>query len=348
MFEHIYEKNINIETRKWRHFYEIAGFNVVHTAFPLEIIEDDGKNFKTLFMNDAYRKQIFNESLSIEEIDRRIYHIASPLVEKYREFASRLEESGEEETFYYTSNGSYLKFTGQAIAECEVHYIIKGSIVNVSMDQNRNDTERLETKARQLNLLFETVLIVNIKADTVVPLFGGFKYIKAAASKVSDLQKCIKFIENEVVHPTERIRCHEFLLTSSLKDRVERTGRGYISEIFRVIQSNGNYQWKEFFIMMVPGTGADEYLYCMKDYALNDSVRNSETDEGSYSELAGSIKNSIGYNVINIWKSIMWNSNIKFFWKDMDLRFRGVSRAFLEYFGYENDREVIGKTAEEL
>ena len=52
------EKNISIETRKWRHFYDVASFHVKSTDVPLEVLEDDGKNFKTLFMNDAYREQI--------------------------------------------------------------------------------------------------------------------------------------------------------------------------------------------------------------------------------------------------------------------------------------------------
>ncbi|MCR5324795.1 MAG: EAL domain-containing protein [Lachnospiraceae bacterium] len=347
VFEHIFEKNIDIERRKWRHFYETAGFNVIYTAFPLEIIEDDGKNFKTLYMNEAYRKQISTEKLSLEEIDERIYHTGSPLLERYREFANKIEESGEEETFYYTSNGMYIKFTGQAIAECDGHYIIKGSIVNISTDQSKNDTERLDTKARQLNLLFETVMLVNLSENTIVPLFGGFKYLRSTASTIKDLQEAIRIIENKIIHPTERIRCREFLMTSTLKERVERTGRGYITETFRTLQLDGNYQWKEFFIMMIPGTGANEYLYCMKDYTSKETVK-IETEEKEVSELAITMKNSFTSNVINIWKNLMWNSNMKFFWKDRDYRFVGVSRAFLDYFGFENDSEVIGKTDNEM
>ncbi|MBO4414499.1 MAG: EAL domain-containing protein [Lachnospiraceae bacterium] len=348
VFEHIFEKNISIERRKWRRFYETAGFNVIYTAYPLEIIEDDGKNFKTLYMNESYRKQISMEDLSLDEIDARIYHIASPLVEKYREFANQIEASGQEESFYYTSNGMYFKFTGQSIAECDGHHIIKGMISNISLDQHKIDTERLDTKARQLNLLFETVLLVKLREDIVTPLFGGFKYLNSSSSKENDFQKAIKTIETEVIHPTERIRCHEFLKSSNLKERIERNGRGYITEIFRVKQMDGNYQWKEFFIMMIPGTMGNEYLYCMKDYTPKDFGRTEVSNEKNDSELAATMRNSFGSSVINIWKNLMWSYNLKFFWKDRDYRFVGVSRAFLDYFGFESDKEVIGKTDSEM
>ncbi|MBP5278957.1 MAG: diguanylate cyclase, partial [Erysipelotrichaceae bacterium] len=349
VFEHIFDKNISIERRKWRRFYETAGLNVIYTAYPLEIIEDDGKNFKTLFMNDSYRKQIsMDESVSLEEIDARIYHIASPLVEKYREFANQIEESGKEESFYYTSNGMYFKFSGQSIAECDGHHIIKGMITNISLDQSKIDTERLDTKARQLNLLFETVLLVKLRESQVTPLFGGFKYLKSSSSKENDLQAAIKTIETEIIHPTERIRCHEFLKSSDLKERVERTGRGYVTETFRAIQLDGNYQWKEFFIMMIPGTMGNEYLYCMKDYASKDISGKEDSNDQYNSELAATMRNSFGNSVINIWKNLMWSYNLKFFWKDMDCRYVGVSRAFLDYFGFETDKEVIGRTDDEM
>ena len=44
-------------------------------------------------MNNIYRDQIFDEELMIDEIDKRIYHTASPLLKKYREFADIAERS---------------------------------------------------------------------------------------------------------------------------------------------------------------------------------------------------------------------------------------------------------------
>ncbi|MCR5331646.1 MAG: EAL domain-containing protein, partial [Lachnospiraceae bacterium] len=390
MFRHIDEKGINVGKRKWRHFYETAGFAARYTESPLEVIEDDGKDFHTLFMNNSYRKQIFDYEMSNEEIDRKIYHTASPLLDKYRSFADQIEKSGKEETFYYTSNGMYLKFTGQAIAECEGHHIIRASIVNISMDDKRQDMERLDAKAKQLNLLFESVLLVKLKENTVTPIFGGFRYLNSRSIKNNDLQMGIKAMENDVVYPTERSRCHAFLYSPDLKERVEKTGRGYITGIFRTKQADGNYKWKEFFIMMIPGTGGNEYLFCIKNHlprpetnddsaemalaasligndpgtvnlkegALSDPSSMPDVsagEEGKKGFISGKDNNSAQsaiygneLDVKSIWQNLMWNTNLKVFWKDRESRFIGVSKAFLDYFGFDSDDMLIGKTDDEL
>ena len=359
VFEHIFEKNITIEARKWRHFYETAGFNVIYTDSPLEIIEDDGKDFKTLYMNESYRNQIFDSQLSLEEIDERIYHSASPLVGKYREFANMIEKSGQQETFYYTSNGMYLQFTGQVLAECDGHYIIKGSIVNLNIDERQRDSDRLDKKARQLNLLFETVLLVNIRNNSVVPLFGGYKYFKSGTANRNDLQRSIKMIESEIVHPAEREKCHAFLLLSNFKERVESTGKGFINDTFRVKQSDGSFQWKEFFIMMIPGTLGNEYLCCMKNYTPNAAAlqRDDHTDKKAEKQTPDDtaqkndlqkIHENVVYDSVSLWNNLIWNSNLKIFWKDKDLRFVGASRAFLDYLGFGSINDILGKNSEEL
>ncbi|MBP5330380.1 MAG: EAL domain-containing protein, partial [Lachnospiraceae bacterium] len=384
MFRHIEEKGIAIGRRKWRHFYETAGFAARYTESPLEIIEDDGKNFKTLFMNDSYKKQIFETDFCLEEIDRKIYQTASPLLEKYRAFADQIEKSGEEESFYYTSNGMYLKLTAQSIAECDGHHIIKASITNISLDAHRQDTERLDSKARQLNLLFETVLLVNLSENRVTPIFGGFKYLNKNV-KDGNLQAGIKTIENDIVYPTEHSRCHAFLCSEDLKERVEKTGCGYISDVFRTKQSDGNYKWKEFFIMMIPGTGGNEYLFCSKNHTprpelsaktegrgqdervfTNSGNSSLQADRSRESVTAGN-DNAVTGNILgiepsitsfskygdefdfkSIWQNLMWNSRMKVFWKDRDCRFIGVSKSFMDYFGFESDQQVLGRTDDEL
>ena len=66
VFRHLDENGIKNEKIEWSRFYQAAGFNARATEIPLEIIEDDGQNFRTLFMNHAYRDQIFSSILSFE------------------------------------------------------------------------------------------------------------------------------------------------------------------------------------------------------------------------------------------------------------------------------------------
>ena len=74
MYNHIKERGIEVEGRKWRHFYDVASLAVRDTDYPLEIVYDDGANFKTVVINKAYRDQInIPYDLPYEALDKIIY-----------------------------------------------------------------------------------------------------------------------------------------------------------------------------------------------------------------------------------------------------------------------------------
>ena len=56
MFEHLKEKGISIEARKWRHFYETASFNVRLTDRPLEIIPRNCNKSEDIF--DYFKRKL--------------------------------------------------------------------------------------------------------------------------------------------------------------------------------------------------------------------------------------------------------------------------------------------------
>ena len=274
VFKHLGDKGIESEDIGWQDFYDAAGFHARITDTPLEIVEDDGTDFRTLFMNRSYRNQVqLGDDLSLEEIDRNVYHSGSPLERKYREFAAIAERSGEPETFYYTVGGSYLCLTLQAIANNRGHYILEGSVVNLSLDSKSDERLRMDTLLKELNLLFETVQSVNLRENTLVPLLGGFKYIDRDAIEKHNLQLSIDFFARNMVDPSETERCLVFLESATLSDRVEKSGEGYVSDVFSIKQADGSFRDCEAFIMMIPGTDRNEYLFCVKKCAERSECR---------------------------------------------------------------------------
>ena len=337
MFRHLEEKNVSIEMRRWRHFYEVASFNVRSTDVPLEIIEDDGKNFKTLFMNKPYMEQIFGEvKTDLEEVDRTIYKTSSPLLTKYREYADAVEKSGEEETFYYTENGNILKLTAKEISKSYGRHILKCSVINISLDEYADETEKMNAKLKEINHLFDGVHVFDLKNNKVIPLIGGgYKYVDKSKIGSEKLDDILDYFIREAVFPLDAEWCRVFLDTSTLKERVEKSENGYVCTIYRVKDSTGNYAWKENYIMMIPGTGGQEYLSCVKNYEFKISSfkENAMCNDPVYA---------------NLWDNIIWNSNIKIFWKDKNRRFIGASRAFLDFYGIKSMKELAGKTDEEM
>lgn len=264
VFRHLSENGINDEKIEWSSFYQAASFNARSTEVPLELIEDDGKTFRTLFMNKAYRDQIFSGDFSLEEIDGILYRSSSPLMKKYREFADIAEMSGQKETFYYTEAGNYICLTVQSIAEHKGRHILMASIMNLSRAEKSDERERLDTMLKEMNLLFESVQAVNLSENTIVPLLGGFRYLDREAVDGKDLQKSIRYFAENMVHPDETQRCLDFLASPTLASRVNDTKLGYVADVFRIKKEDG-YRLCETYIMMIPGTGENEYLFCVKE-----------------------------------------------------------------------------------
>lgn len=342
MFEHLKDKGIGIEERRWRHFYEAASFNVRMTDAPLEIVEYDGKTFKTLFMNNAYREQIFSVDYDLEEVDRRVYHSSPSMLRKFRDFVDSLKLSGEPETFYYTERGNYLRLTLQILAEHEGHYIIKGSIINLTNDPNANETGRLDNRLRELNMLFEDVLLIDIRKDTIVPLLGTLTYGNHEHDHEWSIKEKIDVFTREFIIPSERKAYHEFIDFDTVQDRLSESERGYLAKVFRVKGNDGNYVQREVVMIPVNGTAGNEYLFCVKPFMADECsipaefLRSSGNVSEKEAEYAG------------LWNNLVWNTSVKFFWKDKERRFRGASKSFLDFYGFNSVDEIIGKTDEDM
>ncbi len=346
VFSHLEQKQISSELRSWRQFYEMAGFTIRDTDTPLEIIEDDGQHFRTLYMNKAYRRQILAEKdleLDLEEIDRRIYGTNSPLLTEYRKFADQLKMTGKQETFYYTGNGNYMCFTGQVIAQNKGRTVIKGSLLNLSKDVAKSTIERLDTKLGELNHIFELILWVKPDENTISPLLGSMKYAPREANGGKKLREGLSFLAQEILFPADSDRYIRFVDLETLQQRIDASKTGYITDVFGFKQQDGHYRKEEILIMRIPSVSNVEYLCCMKPYFQPEGGMAKE--DGS---MPGGPMRTQMQEYSDIWKSILWKSRLMFFWKDADRRFRGVSRSVMDYFGITDEKQIIGKTEEEM
>ncbi len=337
LFAHAEEKNLKVEPNEVTRFYDAACLHIRMTDAPLEIIEDSGTEIKTLFMNDAYKRQIFDDYPDLQEADRRIYGTPSPLLNKYRQYINVMEGTGREEEFFYTVGGSFMHFSGQCVSSLNNRYIIKGSLKNLNLDKGRIDEIHIGNKLRELNQLFDVVHLIDTKAKKITPLLGKYKYMSNNATGDTDCEALMESFAEEKIFAADRNRFKAFTDPNSLYERIKAGGKGYISGVFGVGQPDGNYISEEIFIMSVSGSGGREYLFCMKDY--QDLKKNPYVID---------FNGTVMEEYAKLWDSIIWNSSLKFYWKDKNFAYRGVSQAFLDFFKMESPAEVLGKTDREL
>ena len=269
MFAHLEDIQVSIETPEERRFYEQACVHIKPTDAPLEIIEYDGTDFRTLYMNRAYKKQIFNDYPDLEEVDRRVYHSPTPLLKKYREFAEKMRKTRKEETFYYAGASSYFRFQAQVLAELDGKYLIKGSIVNISMNADNDKTNNLDRKLRELNQLFEAVNLIDLKSGKFTALLGKLKFDDDYGQD-DGLEHRLSVIAERRILPEERDRFQAFTECGTLMKRIQESGHGYLSSVFQIRQSNGVCRPEEIILMPVTGSRGNEFLFCTKFYRLTD------------------------------------------------------------------------------
>ncbi len=345
-FSHIEEFGIAIEPRQLRHLYDVASFNARYTDEPLEILEDDGKTFKTLFMNEPYRRQILSQETDLAKLDSLIYHTNSPLLKKYREFANTIEASKNNETFYYTHNGYILCFQAKELVESCGKHIIRGSIRNISNDAAMKKRNSLDHRLKELNHLFDTVMLMNPEKNTVSPLVGKFRYSDDDNADNTNLSERLSRFTNYYIAAADRNRFIEFADFDTIRERIQTTDSGFTANLFRIKQPDGNYEWKEISIMLVPGTSEKEFLFCTKSTAEEASILHAaETNIFNPKDYGLTDSNIDRYS--RMWENTVNNSSIKFFWKDNDRRFLGASRAFLDFYGFKIE-DILGKTDEDM
>lgn len=338
-FANLRDKGIETEERKWNHFYDAAESHVRSTDTPLELVLDDGKTFKTLFMNDDFKLQIFDDLPELDQVDKRLYVPGSPLSRKLREFAKAVEKSKKQETFYFTTNGNFFCIRCRTVAEYDGCYIVKASINNLSIDERIEKREGFDIKLRELNNLFVVVLMFNLEEQSVTPILGRFKLFKGPEKM--EMHKSTEIMANAIIHPNDRQRYTEFMNADTFEERVGKSPFGFIEEPFRFKNEDGNYRWASTTILMMPGSEGKQYLYCVKPLSPNTAKILSE-----YGTAVGEHLNSDEFSLL--WYNIIWNSSIKFFWKDKDLKYLGASNAFLKYFKIGSVDDIIGKRGEEM
>jgi EAL domain-containing protein (putative c-di-GMP-specific phosphodiesterase class I)/GGDEF domain-containing protein len=348
MLESMLEKNITLEKRSWHNYYEIASISALDTDRPLEIVEYDGNTFNTLFMNDRYKEQIFMSSSDLAEIDKIIYNPQSQYMPQYKKFAEKAIRTRSLESFYYTIRGNYFQLKVMYLAENENKYLFKGSINNISFDQNTKERDSLDRRLRELNHLHEVVLLINYKEDIVFPLLGGYLYLNDVTEQALSFDEGHRTFADECIFPDDRDAYIEFTDYVNIQQRAKSDmQKGFNKKTFRIKQKDGSYEWREFALLPIPGTSGAEYLFIISKLA-DELVASLDNTIYPTFKPGGNMDDETITEYARLWYSLITSSSYKLFWKDKDRRFKGVSRSFLNFYEIKSMDDILGKNDEDM
>lgn len=347
------EKGMKIETRPEGEYYDKIGRLDFMDSRSMALFEDDGKVVKNIFANEEYRLALkSNGTRTMAEAERKINHVGTGMHRHLRKFVDQVERTGEEGVTTYPSGTQYMEVKARVVAKCNGRCMLQASTANITRNLDEENKENHDDLIRNLLYLYDSVSIIDYgEGKTIAYNSAGGKSELNQSVKGLNLYELRDWFQKKVIYPDDWEEFHVFADPDTMRDRLKKNN-GRISHYFRDKQEDGSYILSHHIVMAIPGTDFNKCVIVSAKSTLNDpammrKIINHYGDRYGYrvkEENAGS--SNISPEIL--WKNVAETAPVKFFWKDRERRFAGVSNAFLQYFGLSSSDEIYGKTDEEM
>ena len=351
--QHCINQGMKIETGAWSDYYDKVGKVNFLSDRPVALIEDDGEFFHYLFANQAYMDVLLTNGTTSTKVDEEtMNNLASPMHSLFRSFADRTLRSDGEETMTYPSGSQYMRVTARTIARCNGHCIFALHTTNITVDMDDEEKKHSDLMVRNIFYLYTVAALFDLEADTV-ELLNALQDISGVqrARVERGVDRVLARYMKEFIFVEDQPAFLRFVDVDTLRSRTEETKTGCLTSIFRTRDSSGNYGWYVYTLLRIPKGDANLYLILGKRAAVDDpEIRNTfirSLQQGDQPLTPTTVTDSGQLDML-LWKNVRAYSRVKYFWKDMDRRFIGVSQSFLDYYGLKSADDVIGKTDEDM
>lgn len=344
------EANTVPESKKNHIFYDDAGHVNFITEDSFGLFEEDGGRIREIFLNEKYRKVLSDAGHAEARASEKILNSpVSGIAKKIRNAAVLARERESVQTIDFTVKERAYRLSIQAIAKSVDSCMFKAVITDISYSDSDVEKQSQDLILSNLINAFEAIYLVDFDTEILEVLHSLHPNeevgIRHRFSAESELMKRI----SEHVFWQDRERFMLLQNSEYVSDSVKKTGRGNFSEYFRFKQLDGTYEWMSCTIISIPGYNARRNLLCLKSAISLFSIEGVSLCSGDASSIEKkSCAADDWKSDENLWKSLVSQSNIKFFWKDRQRRFVGASRSFLDYYGFESQREIQNRTDEDL
>ena len=306
-------------------------------SIPLALAEFEQGFFRILFCNSAFEDTaagtgLFSDVFSQEQLCRP---------QPYDKVSGRIlnlmdsVRSGGDGKMLFTFNEEYYEIQARRMAMTKDRYSVLIRITNLSKDSRSESTGYLDDFIRQVYAIFERITLINYREDSIRPLYtaaredmlSGRHGIRALAGEYAD----------SFIFPEDRDAFIRVFDPKEAFERFEQTGAVSFSEVFRTSVLHGRYAWKEYTVLKID---KEQYLLLIRN--IQKSVADFVSSHFAHSDEEGV------YSPQHMWNSLIRSDLLRLFWKDADRRFIGVSKAFLDYYGFSSVEEIRGKNDEDL
>ena len=255
--------------------------------------------------------------------------------------------SGKERSVVTMRNGFMLKNTMHTLAGNESLCGGTVSIINMSVKDEHGPVQTLDMLYRNMMRIFDALYFYQGDKKTVDVILSSIPGMRPGSALTPAQWHHLA----DYVHPDDRKKFIQF----TRPENIQKIAAGSIHRLsashFRVKDSHGRYRWKEVIAMVMGKEEENHILLGAKDTALTPL---SADERAEFLRLyaaslpGGCKKETKDERDRNFARALRRKSDFKFFWKDKNRRFLGASEAFLHYYGFASERDILGKTDEDM
>lgn len=346
------ERGMEFETMQETLLLSQAGLIDVNQPTPVSIVYDDSVDLQFLQVDQAYLKAL--QSMGTKTMTDSNHFLQAPdhpMHRKFRRFADQAIKSGRTETMTYVDNGQYMRVNLRTIARVGHHYIHRAELYNISLDEAVKDksAHHFDNILRNILLMFEGIWYLDTEHETleiIEPLTDDRK----GRSTNRDITGTFRYFADYYVHPKDRERFLRFTDYRDFQQRAAESQSATITEPFRLLRSNGNFDW--FFItgLALLKSPAKGILFCIArprittpeeiQPQLFEMLESCGITSASFAAVQEDISHAL-------WQAFLKHSHEKIIRKDRSHRILGVSQSIIDWLGIPEDA-LIGKTPQEL
>lgn len=255
--------------------------------------------------------------------------------------------SGQEQSVVAMRNGFMLKNTMHTLAGNESLCGGTVSIINMSVKDEHGPVQTLDMLYRNMMRVFDALYFYQGDKKTVDVILSSIPGMKPGSVLTPAQWRHLA----DYVHPDDRKKFLQFIQPENVQKIAAASIHRLSASHFRIRDSHGRYRWKEV-IAMVMGKEEENHIFLgAKDTALTPLP---EAERAEFLRLyaaslpGGCKKETKDERDLNFARALRRKSDFKFFWKDKNRRFLGASDAFLHYYGFASEGDILGKTDEDM
>ena len=302
-------------------------------SIPLALLEIRRDSCAFLFCNSAFEQNLASIEFIPDSLRTWQPGVSFPLSSITVRLLNLLESTKVQGTgrMLFVSHEEYYELKTKRIARRRDAYCVLMQLNNLSEASQASSTSRLDGGLRQIYTLFDRITMIDMNSDRITPLYvGQADYLTGSSQGIAALAR--DFSERWI-YPEDQANYLRLWDLSTLEERLDASGRSAVSGCFRCRVSDGQYIWKQITILRYQ---PDVFLELIRN--AQDEYADFRLREGKDDAISPEL----------LWGNLLRSDVVRLFWKDRERRFLGVSRGFLEYYGFSSAADVVGKTDEDL